>query len=155
MKHTSIAAAGLAALLALTSCSSSSSGGASTSPTTAPSHSAAGGSGGGGGGGGGGYPKPGASSTVSSAPAASAAEITIKNFAFAGTMTVKPGEKVTVVNQDSTAHTLTDKATHKFNTGNIAASGGTGTVTAPTKAGTYPFGCNYHPQMAGTLIVHA
>lgn len=68
-------------------------------------------------------------------------------------MTVKPGQKVTVTNKDSVAHTLTDKKTHLFDTGNIDGSGGTGTFTAPSKAGSYPFGCTYHPNMHGTLVV--
>jgi plastocyanin len=66
---------------------------------------------------------------------------------------VKAGAKVSVVNEDSAAHTLTDKKTHKFDTGNIDGNGGTGTFTAPTTPGSYPFGCTYHPQMAGTLVV--
>jgi plastocyanin len=68
-------------------------------------------------------------------------------------MTVKAGATITVTNKDTVAHTLTDKATHKFDTGNIPANGGTGTFTAPTTPGTYKFGCTYHPNMAGTLIV--
>ena len=52
----------------------------------------------------------------------------------------------------SGAHTLTDKKMHLFDTANIPANGGTGTFTAPTKPGSYPFGCTY-PEMAGTLIV--
>jgi plastocyanin len=46
--------------------------------------------------------------------------IVISAFAYAGTLTVKAGQKVTVTNQDSAAHTLTDKKTHLFDTGNIA-----------------------------------
>lgn len=68
-------------------------------------------------------------------------------------LTVKPGQKVTVTNQDSVVHTLTDKKSHLFDTGDIAASGGKGTFTAPTKPGRYPFGCTIHPDMQGTLIV--
>ncbi len=129
MKRTSLAAGSLAALLTLTACSSSTSGGSSTPPPTAPAKSAA-----------------------SSGTAASAPKITIKNFSFSGTMTVKAGAKVTVVNEDSATHTLTDKATHKFDTGDIAGNG-TGSFTAPTKAGKYPFVCTHHSQMAGTLTV--
>ena len=70
-------------------------------------------------------------------------------------MTVKAGETITVTNKDSAAHTLTDKATKKFDTGNIPGNGGTATFTAPTTPGTYKFGCTYHPNMAGTLIVTA
>ncbi len=77
----------------------------------------------------------------------------INNFSYSGTLTVKAGQKVTVRNDDSTAHTLTDKKTHLFDTGNIAANGGTATFTAPAKAGTYEFGCKYHPDMKGTLTV--
>jgi plastocyanin len=95
--------------------------------------------------------------TASPAAATTAAKassgIVISGFAFSGTLTVKPGHKVTVTNQDSAAHTLTDKNTHLFDTGSIAANGGTGTFTAPTKPGSYPFGCTFHPSMAGTLIV--
>lgn len=79
--------------------------------------------------------------------------IVISAFAYAGTLTVKAGQKVTVTNQDSAAHTLTDKKTHLFDTGNIAGKGGTGTFTAPSKPGSYPFGCTYHRHMEGTLIV--
>lgn len=79
--------------------------------------------------------------------------IVISGFAFSGTMTVKAGQKVTVRNQDSAVHTLTDTKTHLFDTGNIAGSGGTETFTAPTKPGSYPFGCRYHPSMQGTLVV--
>ena len=79
--------------------------------------------------------------------------IVISAFAYSGTLTVKAGQKVTVTNQDSAAHTLTDKKAHLFDTGNIAGKGGTGTFTAPTKPGSYPFGCTYHRHMEGTLIV--
>lgn len=91
---------------------------------------------------------------AASTPAAShGGGITISNFAYGGQLTVKPGQKVTVTNNDSVAHTVTDKKTHLFDTGNVDGNGGTGTFTAPTKPGTYSFGCTYHPQMAGTLTV--
>lgn len=137
--RTSIAAGTLAALLALTACSSSSnSSGASSKTKSAPSRS----------------PAASTSSRAADSGATTAAGpvITIKTFAFAGTMTVKPGAKVTVINNDSTAHTLTDKLTKKFDTGNIGA-GAKSSFTAPTKVGKYPFGCTYHPEMAGTLTV--
>jgi plastocyanin len=86
-------------------------------------------------------------------PGPTAGAVVIENFTYAGTMTVKPGEKVTVTNKDAAPHTLTDKATKLFDTGKIEGSGGTGTFTAPAKAGTYPFGCTFHAQMAGTLVV--
>ena len=119
-----LAAASLAAVL-LTSCSSS---GGSSPATQAASHAA-------------------------SQPASSSGGITISSFAYSGQLTVKAGQKVTVTNNDSVAHTLTDKKTHLFDTGNIDGNGGTGTFTAPKKPGTYAFGCTYHPTMAGTLTV--
>ena len=122
------AATGLAVLLALSACSSSSSG---HNRTTPPPTQPAGGS---------------------SAPA-SGSTITIKGFGYSGTLTVKAGTKVTVVNNDSVAHTLTDKKTHKFDTGSISGGGGTGSFSAPSAPGKYPFGCTFHPEMAGTLTV--
>ena len=92
------------------------------------------------------------SPTATSARAA-AGGITISGFAYSGTMTVKPGQKVTVTNDDSVTHTLTDKVSHKFDTGDIQGSGGTKTFTAPTQPGRYPFGCTIHPDMKGTLLV--
>ena len=58
-----------------------------------------------------------------------------------------------MTNQDSVVHTPTDKKSHLFDTGDIAAGAGKGTFTAPTKPGRYPFGCTIHPDMQGTLIV--
>jgi plastocyanin len=129
MNRYSVAAAAAALALLLASCSSSKSGSpASTGPAGGNTTSAASGA----------------------APAAGG--ITIKNFAFSGAMTVKPGEKVTVTNRDTAAHTLTDMKSGKFDTGNIDP-GATGTFTAPSAAGSYPFGCKYHSNMHGTLVV--
>jgi plastocyanin len=127
MKRVSLAAAAVAAILALAACSSSGSGGSNGS---------------------------GAAST-SQPPASSGPTITIKNFGYSGSLTVKAGTKVTVVNDDGVEHTLTDKAAHKFDTGSIAGNGGTGSFTAPAKPGSYPFGCTFHPEMHGTLKVTA
>ena len=128
MTRLSFAAAGMAVLLALSACSSSSSGkNGTTPPSTQPAAS---------------------SSAPSSGPT-----VTIKDFGYSGTLTVKAGTKVTVVNDDPVAHTLTDKKTHKFDTGSISGGGGTGSFTAPSTPGKYPFGCTIHPEMAGTLTV--
>jgi plastocyanin len=129
MRRFSLAVAALAVFLLLAACSSSSTGGKTTAPSSAPASPAG--------------------------TAAATGGIVISSYAYSGTLTVKPGQKVTVTNKDSVAHTLTDKKTHLFDTGNIPANGGTGTFTAPTKPGRYPFGCTYHPEMAGTLIVKA
>ncbi|MBR7827332.1 cupredoxin domain-containing protein [Actinospica sp. MGRD01-02] len=86
--------------------------------------------------------------------AAAADTIVIKNFAFSpATLTVAPGTKVTVMNEDSVTHTLTSTASpHAFDTGDIAA-GATMTFTAPGKAGSYPYICTIHTYMHGTLTV--
>lgn len=78
--------------------------------------------------------------------------ITIRNFAFSpGTVTVSPGATITVQNDDESTHTVT--ATNKaFDTGNIAG-GGRRTFTAPAKPGRYPYICEIHQYMTGTLVV--
>ncbi|WP_232248533.1 cupredoxin domain-containing protein [Streptacidiphilus rugosus] len=83
-----------------------------------------------------------------------AAQITISNFAFQpGDLTVAPGATVTVVNHDSTAHTVTASGGGGFDTGHING-GASGTFTAPTKPGSYPYICTIHQFMHGTLTVH-
>jgi plastocyanin len=95
----------------------------------------------------------GASPSASSSAPAGADAVTIKNFAFApAALTVAPGAKVTVMNQDSVTHTLTATGTKAFDTGDIAA-GSTATFTAPTKPGSYPYICTIHTYMHGTLTV--
>lgn len=88
-----------------------------------------------------------------SGQAAASGAVQIKDFGYSGDLTVTPGQKITVTNGDAAAHTLTSTSAGLFDTGRINASGGTGTFTAPTTPGTYPFGCTFHPDMAGTLIV--
>jgi plastocyanin len=78
--------------------------------------------------------------------------IVMKSFTFTpASLTVAPGAKITVVNQDQAPHTVTanDKS---FDSGNIS-SGQRGEVTAPTKPGSYPYICTIHQYMTGTLIV--
>jgi plastocyanin len=134
MRRLALAASAAALAVLLASCSSSSHSTAPTSTQPTATQSSP-------------------TTATSSGSSTSGASITISGFAFGGTMTVKAGEKVTVANKDSVAHTLTDKATHMFDTGNIDGGGGTGSFTAPSKPGRYPFGCTYHPNMHGTLIV--
>lgn len=88
-----------------------------------------------------------APSSSTSQPAA----ITIKNFAFQGPASVSPGAKITVTNKDSTSHTVTSDTNGQFDVN--VPGGGTATFTAPTKAGHYPYHCNIHPSMHGTLTV--
>jgi plastocyanin len=80
--------------------------------------------------------------------------IVIKNFAFSpASLTVAPGAMVTVHNEDSVTHTLTDKADSTlFSTGDVSP-GQTKTFKAPDKPGSYPFLCTIHQYMTGTLVV--
>ena len=121
--------------LVLAACSSS---GTSTPTTAAPS-----------------TPTTAAGSTGSTGGASSAAgahTITIKNFAFSpSTVTVAPGDRVTVTNDDQVAHTVTS-AKGGFDTGDIAA-GQSKTITAPNNPGDYPYICSIHQYMTGTLVV--
>ncbi|MHA6763681.1 cupredoxin domain-containing protein [Streptacidiphilus sp. PAMC 29251] len=94
-----------------------------------------------------------AAATASAPADASAPQIMIDNFKFSpATLTVKPGQKVTVVNKDSTTHTVTATAGKAFDTGDIA-SGASGSFTAPSAPGSYPYDCTIHQFMHGTLTV--
>ncbi|MGW4652515.1 cupredoxin domain-containing protein [Kitasatospora sp. NPDC004289] len=85
-------------------------------------------------------------------PTASAVNLTIKDFAFApADLTVAPGTRIVVANQDTAPHTFS--ATGKaFDTGRIEA-GASATFTAPAAPGSYPYLCDIHPFMGGTLTV--
>ena len=55
--------------------------------------------------------------------------ITIKNFMFAVTGKIHPGEKIMVMNEDSEAHTVTADSGNAFDVAVPASS--TATLTAP------------------------
>jgi plastocyanin len=96
-----------------------------------------------------------APATAVSASASTAADtIVIKNFMFhPASLTVAPGTVVTVRNEDTVTHTVTDKADQKlFGTGDIAA-GQVKTFKAPDQAGSYLYFCMIHQFMTGTLVV--
>ena len=139
-----------ALLLAAAGCSSAtgtsssaptttSSSSAAPTPTTSPASPAA--------------PAPTTASTPpGSASSTAAAQIVIDNFAFSpAALTVHPGQTVTVVNHDSTTHTLTSSG-GKFDTGPLTP-GQSATFTAPATAGVYPYVCSIHASMHGTLTV--
>ena len=76
--------------------------------------------------------------------------ITISGFAFTAA-TVRPGQRVAVVNRDGTAHTATAVG-GGFDSG-VVDAGATGSFTAPSAPGTYRFVCRIHPDMSGELVV--
>jgi plastocyanin len=90
-----------------------------------------------------------------SAPSGLFVRVTIHDFAFAPSRVVAtPGEKIAVTNRDGVAHTFSsaqgDKST--FTSGPIVPNE-TRIVVAPMTPGTYPYLCQIHPFMTGTLVV--
>jgi plastocyanin len=76
----------------------------------------------------------------------------IAHFKFVpASLTVKRGTKVTVTNDDGTAHTFTADNGDSFDTGNIDPNASTTLVLS--KAGTFKYHCSIHPFMHGTLVV--
>jgi plastocyanin len=67
------------------------------------------------------------------------------------TITLKVGQSATFVNDSSVDHTVTASNGTTFGSPNIPA-GGTWVLTAK-KAGKYPYICEYHQLMKGTVIV--
>ncbi|MFD6988347.1 cupredoxin domain-containing protein [Streptomyces sp. NPDC059943] len=101
------------------------------------------------GGGGGGD----SATTSAAGPSGGGTQVTIDNFKFQpAALTVAPGAKITVVNEDTTTHTLTATKGATFDTGDLAP-GRRVTITAPSKAGDFPWDCTIHPFMKGTLTV--
>ncbi|BCW71092.1 cupredoxin domain-containing protein [Arthrobacter sp. NicSoilB8] len=97
---------------------------------------------------------PGSGSGSGASPAAgtAAGTITIKDFGYGDPLTVAPGATVSITNMDTAAHTVTADEGSAFDT-EVKGGGGTATFTAPTKPGSYPFHCTFHPGMHGVLIV--
>ena len=75
--------------------------------------------------------------------------VTILNFAYdPATITVAKGTTITWTNKDPTAHTVTGNG---FDSGSIGPEG-TYQHTF-NEAGTFPYGCTFHPNMHGTVVV--
>ncbi len=90
---------------------------------------------------------------TSSSPVPGAVRLVIENFTFnPADLQVRPGAKVTVINRDSTSHTVTATGDKAFDTGTIRG-GATATFTAPSTPGSYAYLCTIHPNMKGTLTV--
>jgi plastocyanin len=86
------------------------------------------------------------------ARASGSSGVSIKDFKFApATLTVDGGTRLTVTNDDSTAHTATADAGGAFDTGTID-TGASKTFTLE-KPGRYAYHCSIHPFMHGTIVV--
>ena len=119
-----------AAALLTTSCSSQQDAPAAA-PSTAPSATAS-------------------SSPAAPAPAAPGTTMTISGFAYVVPESVRPGEQVTVVNEDREAHTVT------LDGGAVRLSvlpGATAVFTAPAAPGSHPLTCDLHGGMDAVLVV--
>jgi plastocyanin len=94
--------------------------------------------------------EPGMAMGPSRSTSAAAVTIHISASAYSDPGTVAPGATVTVMNMDAQAHTVTaDGGAFKV----MAPAGRSVTFTAPATPGTYPYHCEYHADMHGTLTV--
>ncbi|MBI3692371.1 MAG: cupredoxin domain-containing protein [Mycolicibacterium aromaticivorans] len=93
----------------------------------------------------------GTKASPSSAPPAAGPTISIADMKFSSPGPVSPGATVTVTNSDGVEHTVTADSGAAFNV--EVGEKGTATFTAPSKPGTYPYHCTYHPAMHGQLVV--
>ena len=97
---------------------------------------------------------PGGGEGTSNAAAADGGTITIKDFKYGEPLTVAPGARIEVANQDTARHDVVSD-TGEFKTP-LLGQGEKATFTAPTRPGTYKFSCSIHPGSMsgiGTLIV--
>jgi plastocyanin len=85
-------------------------------------------------------------------PAATGSAVTINDFKFApATLTAKRDGRVTVSNDDSTAHTATADDGSSFDTGQVDP--GASKAFTLSKPGRYAYHCSIHPFMHGTIVV--
>jgi plastocyanin len=104
----------------------------------------------GGGGGAAASSEPAGGATTESA--GGAARVTMKNISFQpGSLTVKAGEKVEWVNEDSAPHNVVSTKGEKIKSKTFG-KGGTFSFT-PKQAGTIEYVCTIHPGMQGKLVV--
>ncbi|MFF6883763.1 cupredoxin domain-containing protein [Streptomyces sp. NPDC012421] len=93
------------------------------------------------------------SPSTSSAPPVSEEPIVIRDFRFEpADLTAVPGAKVSVVNEETTPHTVTAQDASAFDTSTVEGDQ-TATFTAPAAVGTYRYLCDIHSSMTGTLTV--
>ena len=89
-------------------------------------------------------------STAANANAPVVVHVAMKNMKFVpATIEVKSGDTVEWTNDDITPHTAT--AIPLFDSGSIASDQSWRHTF--TKAGSFPYGCTFHPEMKGVVIV--
>ena len=98
-----------------------------------------------------GSPGAASSSAGSATTPATRPVIVIHGYAYQTPASVSPGATVQVRNEDGVAHTVTADSGNAFD--DKATPGKTTSFTAPTQPGSYPFHCDYHGNMHGTLVV--
>lgn len=85
------------------------------------------------------------------AQAKPAVVVHMHNFAFVPAVVhVKPGDTVEWINDDADAHTV-DSTTKLFDSGGLDTN--ENYTFKFTKAGSFPYFCDLHPYMKGTVIV--
>ncbi len=89
---------------------------------------------------------------VQETPKPESITVRIRSFAFnPSIINIKPGTKVTWINEDSASHTVTSNSGSLLNSGMISP-GGSFTFTF-TGAGSEGYHCAPHPFMKGTVVV--
>ena len=73
-------------------------------------------------------------------------------MAYTVPTSVRPGQQLTIVNNDDPNHTVTADQNNLFDI-RVSGGGGVEPFTAPMAPGTYPFHCKYHATMHGSLTV--
>lgn len=135
------------AVVAVAACSSSdddppaAAGSSAPAPTSAPATATS-------------APGGGETSSSAGAGAEDGGTIKIKDFKYGEPLTVAPGARIEVENEDTARHDVVSD-TGEFKTP-LLGQGEKATFTAPTKPGTYKFSCSLHPGSMsgiGTLIV--
>lgn len=92
-------------------------------------------------------------SSTPAAPAAATTMIRIANFLYEpDPVTVKAGQKITVVNTDDAPHTITEVGTSPSFDSDTVVGRKSGSVTF-SKPGTFQYLCQFHPTMKGTVTV--
>ena len=91
------------------------------------------------------------SNKAATPPVSNGNSINIAGMAFPATTTVAKGSTVIWNNKDAIAHTVTSDDGTTFSSGSLDP-GGTFSFVASTP-GSFPYHCNFHSHMKGTLTV--